>query len=124
MTITAKQLARIMFEELEREDWGDIDPYWFKWVAEPQDGEPDYIEVGELAAVLERVVSRLNAAPEPETAKWWECSWCDGCGWYEGGADPIQTKCEKCGGRGAHNRDAHRGRPIFDDEARSMKLPI
>jgi len=119
MTITAKQLAQIMFEELEREAWGDIDPCWFK--PEENSGESDE-DAQALMGVLERVVQRLNAEPVSEAPKWWECSWCDGCGWYEGGADVIQTKCEKCAGRGVHNREGHRGRPIFAEEAQTLGL--
>ena len=51
--ITARELGKLLFQELERDQWGDIDPWWFK---------PDY-DVGEskdLYEVLERVVKRLN----------------------------------------------------------------
>lgn len=56
--ITKQELARILAEEFERGCWGDIDPYLFRRVAEPEDGNDD--DVGGMEAVLERVVARLN----------------------------------------------------------------
>lgn len=59
--ITKEGLARVLYEEFERDAWGDIDPYLFYRVSkpEPEDGNDD--DVAGMEAVLERVVARLNA---------------------------------------------------------------
>lgn len=57
--LTVKRLAEILYEELDLDGWGDIDPYWILGVAK---NDPEYgdIEVPALKLVLERVVARLN----------------------------------------------------------------
>ena len=58
--MTTTELARILSEELERDGWGDLDPYLFEELASgPPDPESDnYEEVVALRAVLDRVVAR------------------------------------------------------------------
>jgi hypothetical protein len=56
----ATELARILSEELERDQWGSIDPYLFEELAsgEPDPDSDNYEEVIALREVLERVVAR------------------------------------------------------------------
>jgi hypothetical protein len=60
-TLTAEVLARLLHEELEADDWGDLEPYWFKLFA---DGESDDLNLSDeavaLGDVLERVVDRIQ----------------------------------------------------------------
>jgi hypothetical protein len=61
--ITAKRLALLLAEELERDSWGDIDPYLFREVAEDDPDRPattDPDDAKALAEVLERVTTRLE----------------------------------------------------------------
>lgn len=76
MTITAKQLRDLLREELEREHWGTIDPWWLRDVHEgdalfygenPEmihrsSGGENYQHTVALHAVFERVAKRLNHA--------------------------------------------------------------
>jgi len=57
--LTVEQLARYLSEEFERDEWGDIEPDWFKQIA---DGEVDDDEDDgrALGTVLSRVVKRIN----------------------------------------------------------------
>lgn len=55
----AKTLAKIIYEELERDHWGDIDPYWFANIAEYDQSELDPDSLS-LLEVLERVVTKLK----------------------------------------------------------------
>lgn len=61
MTIGARELAKLLAEELERDQWGDIDPYLFRMIADghaPTSGHDD-VQGAALARVLERVAARL-----------------------------------------------------------------
>jgi hypothetical protein len=59
--ITMNRLARILAEEFSRDGWGDIEPHWFKLVAdECNETEPDAAEAEAMADVLQRVAARLN----------------------------------------------------------------
>lgn len=60
--MTTEELARVLYEELERDQWGDIDPYWLKMIATGADSEDedDASDVASLRAVLDRVVARLD----------------------------------------------------------------
>lgn len=62
--VTAERLARLMAEELARDCWGDIDPHWFKMVADGSAHDPYNHcreSASELGQVLGRVAERLNA---------------------------------------------------------------
>jgi len=66
--LTAKKLARILYEEFERDTWGDIDPQLFELVVNgiPDDPDDDIDEdleqdVERLEEVLVRVIQRLTA---------------------------------------------------------------
>ena len=57
-----QKLASIFYEELDRDDWGYVDPYTFAVIATwpdaaPLDPDPD---IRGLNEVLERVVARLG----------------------------------------------------------------
>jgi len=60
--LTTERLATLLHEELDRDGWGDVDPYWIQMVAEgnytPDDGHHDQAEA--LGKVLDRVVARLK----------------------------------------------------------------
>ncbi|RJR10691.1 hypothetical protein C4588_02755 [Candidatus Parcubacteria bacterium] len=66
--LTAKELAWALYQELDRDNWGDVDPYWFKLAAEMPsnpNGRSDEFDEGQeearaLLAVLEQVAARLN----------------------------------------------------------------
>lgn len=64
MKISAEQLAFLLYEELDRDQWGDVDPYLFKHIVlrrdldpEPDDNDAD---AAALRQVLTRVVDRLE----------------------------------------------------------------
>lgn len=57
--LTVKELGNILFEEFERDQWGDIDPYYFKNPSK-EDGEMSTYEV------LDRVVKRINQKFNPK----------------------------------------------------------
>lgn len=69
--ITARKLAGLLFEEFEKDGWGDIDPILFGLVADgkthgedtdDEDRDPDLeTDAQGLEAVLERVIKRLEA---------------------------------------------------------------
>lgn len=65
MSITAAELGRILYEEFERDSWGDIDPYYLKNPPK-RDDHPDFDpendggEMGGLYEVLERAADRIN----------------------------------------------------------------
>ena len=67
MELTTRNLARLMSEELEKESWGDIDPYLFEVIANEADkaedevGSNDAAEASELQRVLDRVIERLKS---------------------------------------------------------------
>lgn len=60
-TLTVKALAKLMCEELERDNWGDVDPYLFRTIAEgiPADYDNSH-DARALQKVLKRVVARLQ----------------------------------------------------------------
>jgi hypothetical protein len=60
-----KKLAAILFEEFERDAWGDIDPFLFGMIADGlEDSDDDNAEEAqELKKVLKRAVKRLNPCP-------------------------------------------------------------
>jgi hypothetical protein len=61
MTLTSKTLAKILFEEFDRDDWGDLDPGHFGIIAEGIDPKDDNVEEHiALDQVLRRVVKRLE----------------------------------------------------------------
>lgn len=63
MTLNAKTLAKILFEEFDRDDWGDINPSYFEAIAQGIDPKGDDDNVEEQIAldqVLRRVVKRLE----------------------------------------------------------------
>ena len=60
--LTTERLATLLHEELERDGWGHVDPYWIQMVAEggytADDDHHDQAEA--LGKVLDRVVARLK----------------------------------------------------------------
>ena len=60
--LTTERLATLLHEELERESWGDVDPYWIQMVADGNYTEEDdhHDQAEALAKVLDRVVKRLK----------------------------------------------------------------
>lgn len=54
------KLAKILNEEFEKDNWGDIDPYLFHLLSSGNEDEEDLIEVNALENVLNRVVKRIN----------------------------------------------------------------
>jgi hypothetical protein len=60
--LTTERLATLLHEELERESWGDVDPYWIQMVAEGDHTEDDdhHEQAEALAKVFDRVVARLK----------------------------------------------------------------
>lgn len=60
--LTTERLAMLLHEELDRDGWGAVDPYWIKMVAEggyiADDDHHDQAEA--LGKVLDRVVARLK----------------------------------------------------------------
>jgi hypothetical protein len=58
--LTAEKLAKILDEEFEQDNWGDIDPYLFKEVVKPVKDSDHADDAEALREVLERVVKRLN----------------------------------------------------------------
>ena len=51
--ISVEDLARRLYVELDKDGWGDVDPYLFKCVAEGEVGDPD---VDALREVLVRAL--------------------------------------------------------------------
>lgn len=61
MRVTTRKLAKLLSEELERDYWGDIDPFLFKMVAQGIDTEDDNAEDAKaLKHVLDRVVEKIK----------------------------------------------------------------
>lgn len=66
-----KKLATILFEELDRDGWGDIDFDYLEMLvdgvdmpSDPDDYDREAVEqIQALRQVLERVVKRLNPCP-------------------------------------------------------------
>ena len=60
--LTTERLATFLHEELDRDRWGHVDPYWIQMVGEggylPDDDHHDQAEA--LGKVLDRVVARLK----------------------------------------------------------------
>jgi hypothetical protein len=65
--MTAQELAKLLFEELHADGWGDINPDALYYVANPEIGVVDRVtddedmlrDIEGLRKVLERVVARL-----------------------------------------------------------------
>jgi len=64
--ITAQLLAFLLVEELDRDDWSDIDLEWLEQVARGQCNDPAFGQAGALAQVLDRVAARLNTVTPAE----------------------------------------------------------
>jgi len=61
MTLTAMMLAKILHEEFDKDDWGDIDPSHFGAIAQGIDHDDDNAdEHVALEIVLKRVAKRLD----------------------------------------------------------------
>lgn len=60
--LTSERLATLIYEELDRDSWGDVDPYWIKMVAEGNYAEDDdhHDQAEALGKVFDRVVERLK----------------------------------------------------------------
>ena len=60
--LTTERLATLLHEELDRDDWGAIDPHWIQMAAEGNHTEEDnhHEQAEALAKVLDRVVKRLK----------------------------------------------------------------
>ncbi len=83
--ITAAQLARLLHEELDRDDWGDVEPYWIKLAGEPDPEDPeedaDHREQAQaLREVFTRVAKKLNYAERDERER--ERVFKVGCEWF------------------------------------------
>ncbi len=69
--LSVRELAAILFEELERDAWGDVDPIYFGMIADgldtpkdPDDCDPEAVERAQaLREVLDRAVKRINPCP-------------------------------------------------------------
>ena len=69
MMVTGEKLAGMISEELEKDGWGDIEPYWFKvaagMVEREENEDPENLENGAaLRQALDRVANRLNGGYE------------------------------------------------------------
>ncbi len=56
-----QRLAKLLSEELERDSWGVVDPFWLKLVADSSiehDGSEDMKNAEALSEVLGRVIQR------------------------------------------------------------------
>lgn len=60
--LTSERLATLLHEELESENWGDLDPYWIRMVAEGSYTEDDdhHAQAEALGKVFDRMVARLK----------------------------------------------------------------
>lgn len=58
--ITVEELAGLLDESFEEDNWGDIDPYLFREVIKPVKDSDHAEDVGALRQVLQRVVDKLN----------------------------------------------------------------
>ena len=59
MDLPPERLATILFEELDRDGWGDIDPAWIEAAMLPGDPIEDEPDVDAMRLVLDRVAQRL-----------------------------------------------------------------
>lgn len=59
LPLTVERLGKILAEEFERDQWGDIDPFYFEYPAKKNDHAADDDARG-VYEVLERVVARLK----------------------------------------------------------------
>ena len=63
MNTQVQKFSRIFYEELEKEDWGDIDPYIFKSIADDSYDAEDSVYITEVEAmntILERTLERMK----------------------------------------------------------------
>ena len=60
--LTTERLATLLLEELEKDDWGDIDLCWLQMVAEGNHTEEDdgHEQAEAMYQVFDRVVKRLK----------------------------------------------------------------
>lgn len=58
--INFQDLAKILGEEFDREDWGDIDPDLFNLVSEGARDVDSYEDIVAMEKVLKRVANRLE----------------------------------------------------------------
>jgi len=56
-------------------------------------------EVREVFSQINFPDSNIVSKKEVNKTEDYECDYCDGCGWYEGGKE-LMTTCEKCNGTG------------------------
>lgn len=60
--LTTERLAEIIIEELDRDDWGDVDTEWIRMVAQGCYDEDDagHDDAEAMKSVLDRVVERIK----------------------------------------------------------------
>jgi len=59
-----KALAAAIYKELEKDGWGEIDPYWFKMIAEGdleniEDDDDEAYYAKELGQILDRAFTKF-----------------------------------------------------------------
>jgi len=59
--VTPEQLGKLLHEEFAKDNWGDIDPFYFNKPPKKDDGT----EMDGLYEVLKRVCNRLNILDIP-----------------------------------------------------------
>ena len=65
--LTPEKLAEVLFEELERDSWGDIEPFLFRMIAEGIDRDDDQRdEANALKLVLKRACKRPNPSEDED----------------------------------------------------------
>jgi hypothetical protein len=65
--INSKEFAKAMHEALERDDWGDIDPIWFRIIAEgAEDGydEDDIYTAWRLENIISEVIEEIDLSKD------------------------------------------------------------
>lgn len=93
MAITASMLAAILHEELEADQWGDIDPFWIKMASEGKldSDEANYVQAKALVEVFERVAERLNENEHDNRER--ERVFKVGCEFYAATGEVLTKKC-------------------------------
>lgn len=70
MPVELRRLAALLYEEFERDQWGDVDPYLFAMVADGRidgvdaDGEPLDEDLADGARGVHEVLARVCARLE------------------------------------------------------------
>jgi len=62
-TLKTQEFARVFYQELDSDDWGDIDPYLFKHIGDPHNAEDDEDlkeDAQALAICLQRTMEKLG----------------------------------------------------------------